>query len=129
VRVLTTTDEPSDIDLYLVGRVFDTDPHFDNGLLDALHRFATDTGLDQYIRQDAIKAAAASARRTVEPWLAAALDDSDHRIVASAAYALLYRDRDRFAARVAPLLDGWADMDSCGWEIAEARRLLAGEDD
>ena len=132
-RVLATEDDPEIIDMCLgvVDLVFHADPHFDGGLLDTLRRIATDTGLDHRIRMGAIRYASGSASERAVSWLVAALDNGDQRIVASAAQALLFRDRERFAARIAPLLEDWKeeDMDGCHWEVTEARRLLAGEDD
>src|SRR5439155_7169191 len=62
-RMFATMDDPHiiDIGLIVVQRALETDPHLDDGLLDALYRFATDTGLADSIRRGAILCAYASA--------------------------------------------------------------------
>lgn len=129
-QVLATTEDSGvrSIGLSHVEEIFQTDPLFDSGLLDALRRTASDPDESCGTRTEALRYAAGSAREEVVPWMLAALDDRDRRVVAGAIYALLLKDKERFAARVAPLLDAWEDTDGCGWEIGEARDILAGEE-
>ncbi len=123
-RVLATTDDKSvlQMSVILAREVFKNDPHYDEWLIGTLKRIVANTELAPEVRGEAVSGTLDSTSPAVEPWLLELLSGGDPTLAPCAALTLLDRDVEKFASVVEPYLDRLE-----GWDVTEARRLLAGD--